>query len=99
MRVIQQQAKGRFKVGRLESWKVESYGWGHPTSEKIPGDFQEAFGELVRGVTSDSIIYVGAKHLGDYLSGNPQIFISKCFALPNAGGGRSIRVQKSGIYR
>ena len=43
------------------------------------------------GVTPHPINDVGAKHLGDYLSENPTIFISKCFVLSDHEGGRSIR--------
>jgi hypothetical protein len=49
----------------------------------------------VEGVLPHPINDVGEKHLGDYISGNPQIFISQCFTLPHHQAGRSIRIGKS----
>ena len=59
-------------------------------------EFQDVVGERVRGVIPHPINNVGVKHSGDYLSGTPEIFVSKCFALPDGREGRSILVPKSG---
>ncbi len=51
---------------------------------------KDVVGQLVRGLTPrHQLSDVGAKHLGDYLLGNPAIFISKCFALAALGKGEA----------
>ncbi len=46
--------------------------------------------QFVRGqIPPHPLSDVGAKHLGDYLLGNPAIFISKCFALAALGKGEA----------